>query len=235
MLSIAICEDEALIRTIVAEQCERYLKNAGVEAETTEFENGEKLLACDRRFDLLFLDIEMPGMNGLDTAEKIRERDEDVRIIFLTSHAELMQRAFEVKAFRYLIKPLDESELSKSLADAVREKAAVKKQIVDDRGREVAVAERQILYIESIGDATVVYTEKQGALISRHTLRHWEELLPGNEFVKIHRAFIVSLGHVESADKAAVKMNSGSEIPLAKRKAAAFKATWINYIRNTAR
>ena len=235
MLKIAICDDNTHVCAEMKAFCASFLVDKA-DYNLLVFNNGVQLLNCTQNIDILFLDVEMPFLDGFGAAEELIKRSADTRIIFLTNHPELMQKAFKVKAFRYLIKPVNSKELKESLLDAIKDISANIKVIVDcnspDGKTEVVVYEKDIIYIEAIGDGVIIYTANQGALLSNKPLKYWAENLSQAAFFQTHKSYIVSLAHVAGIKKAAVTITNGKEIPLAKRKAALFKDYVAEYLKS---
>ena len=103
-LNIAICDDEEIIR----EQIKELIEKTGLCPEL--FETGDGLLAAGKQFDIVFLDIQMEGTDGIETAKRLRQRDEDTILIFITGIREYVFQAFDVAAFHYLLKPIEEDK-----------------------------------------------------------------------------------------------------------------------------
>ena len=235
MLSIAICDDNAYVCAQLKDFCAKFLGNS-INYELLVFNNGSKLISYKRKIDILFLDIEMPVLNGFDAARELKKRNQEICIIFITSHAEMMQDAFKVKAFRYLVKPVNMKDMKESLIDAIKDISDGIKVFIDcntsDGKIDIIVYEKNIIYIESIGDSTVIYTLNQGDLISRKTLKYWTVTLTEPAFFQTHKSFIVSLAHVAGIRKSSVITMDGKELPLAKRKVTAFKKCIAEHIKS---
>ncbi len=116
-MKIAICDDEQIFRDTLYKKLVKYNKTF----EIKEFRTGRELIDSRIKFDIIFLDIEMPELNGMDTAKKLRKLSVGSIIIFLTSHIECIQDAFKVKAFRFLSKPVQEDALNEALEEAEKE------------------------------------------------------------------------------------------------------------------
>ena len=235
MLRIAICDDNEHVCAQMKEFCSSFLGES-INHELLVFNDGLQLTNCKQHIDILFLDIEMPFLNGFKVAEELYKRSRDTRIIFLTNYAEMMQKAFKVKAFRYLIKPVNEEELKESLTEAIKDIHSNTKIVVncsESEGKtEIIVYEKDIMYIEAIGDGSVIYTFAQGHIISRKPLKYWEEQLTDALFFQTHKSFIVSLAYVTSVKKNSVTILGGIEVPLAKRKSAIFNEYVATYIKS---
>lgn len=107
-MEVAIVDDEKVIREQIKKLAVKYEPDCNVKY----YETGEELLAEGKKFDVLFLDIQMEGMNGIDTARALREKQEDMVIIFITGVKEYVFEAFDVSAFHYLLKPVEEKKFS---------------------------------------------------------------------------------------------------------------------------
>jgi len=203
--------------------------------EINVFNNGEALLKFNKRIDILFLDIAMPDIDGIRAAEMINKKNDELILIFLTGYTERFQHAFKVNAFRYLIKPVSLQEFNEALSDALIRILSHRRIMVDDDKREVLVNESKILYVESIGDKSVVYTENEGKLVSAKTLKYWTGILSCAKFIQTHKSFIVSFEHIRSLDDTMLLMTDGAEIPISSRNIRTVKSGLSEYIQKTAK
>lgn len=116
-MRIAICDDDKVMCDEICKKINQYNCNYYIDL----FRGGMDLLNIDKIYDIVFLDIEMSGIDGMETASLLRQKNNNEHIIFLTSHSEFMQEAFKVKAFRYLNKPIKQEELIEALNAAEKE------------------------------------------------------------------------------------------------------------------
>ena len=114
-MRIAICDDEVSMVQILEEKIKRLLPDAVIE----KYLSGEKLIASGSKPDVLFLDIQMPGMDGMETAKMLRQDNEDMILIFVTAAEEYVFQAFDVGAFHYLVKPFSDEKLKEVVTKAV--------------------------------------------------------------------------------------------------------------------
>jgi DNA-binding LytR/AlgR family response regulator len=234
VLRIAICDDEEIIRYVVKEKCEHFLMPQGIKHIITLYHNGMELLQSVDDWDILFLDVDMPNINGFSVAEAIRKRGLNIYIIFLTSYAEMMQKAFKVKAFRYLIKPVNESEIFEALREARKEIINYRTILIQYKNEGILVNEKDILYVESLGDVTSVFV-KDNYYISTKTLVNWQIILNDELFYKTHKSYIVGFGHIKRIENYIVIMKNGNEVPISRRKIKDFQERVKGYIRLMAR
>ncbi|CEP80451.1 two-component response regulator VirR-like [[Clostridium] sordellii] len=122
MIKIGICEDEKEIQDLIETYLHSILKSINIDYEIKKYNLGEELLESNlKEIDILLLDIQMGQINGMDTARKIREVDNKMEIIFITSLIDYVQEGYEVRAYRYLLKPIEEEELKKHVLTCIKE------------------------------------------------------------------------------------------------------------------
>ena len=161
-------------------------------------------LTRDLHYDVLFLDVEMPGVTGLEAAPHVREQRDPPAIVFVTAHAEYAVDAFAVEAFDYLVKPVDPDRLARAI-ERLRERTledvvpVAKIPVVAGGGSEL-VDYDQIHYVQADGDYSRVHTYDRSYL-STTSLGELEEKL-GGRFARIHRSYLVNLAKVASVSRA---------------------------------
>ena len=198
------------------------------------FSDGETLLSDEGEKDILFLDIEMPGMNGIYVGNELKMRNENIIIFIVTSHSEYLDEAMRFHVFRYLSKPLDKQRFFRNMKDAVDlyNSMTVKIPIETKQGVHTLPAS-SIVAIEAQGRKITVHTVK-GDFESVHTIKYWENLLPKNHFFQTHRSFIINFEYVTDFDHTLVHMNDNQfHAYLTKRKYSAFKETYLLYLEST--
>lgn len=122
MIKIAVCEDEKETQLLIEDYLENILKDTSIEYEIQKYISGEELLESNLKdIDILLLDIKMEKLNGMDTARKIREVDNEMEIIFVTSLIDYVQEGYEVRAYRYLLKPIELEELKKHVLACIKD------------------------------------------------------------------------------------------------------------------
>ncbi len=187
-MRIAICDDIEIYREYVKTFCQRYFGN---ELEDVNcFASGDELLNTKEEFDLLFLDIEMPGMDGISVKNYYEMVQKDVLIIFLTSHQERVREAFGKNVFAFLDKPMKWDDFAKTM-DKVCLYCRPKTVGVESCGKMYAFVIDDIRYVEAKDKYTNVVTEKEEVLI-RKSMKDWEELLGLEEFCRINRSYLVN-------------------------------------------
>jgi DNA-binding LytR/AlgR family response regulator len=230
---IGICDDEVIMRDELVRLCRLYMETSINDIDLICFTSGEELLACNQPIDILFLDIQMRGINGLRTAEKIREKDESMIIIFLTGFKGFLQEGYRVKAFRYLLKPIKEQEFLHSLAEAIKDITKNYKAIVGMDGETIFVKLRDIIYIEYINRCTIVRT-KVNAFESSTSMSDWEMILNTGDFYRVHKAYIVNMQFIEEIGRE-ILLDNGEKVEVSIRQIGKLKKACKEYRRRNAR
>jgi DNA-binding LytR/AlgR family response regulator len=191
---------------------------------TTAAEALELAAGCD----VLFVDVEMPGLSGLDLARLTRDRPIPPAVVFVTGHAAYAVDAFAVEAFDYLLKPVEPDRLARvveRLAARQTSPRRARKIPVVGGGAVELVDEDEIHYIRAEGDYSRVHTFDR-VYLSTASLRELEEVLPADRFLRIHRSFLVNLAKVASvrrfgADRLRLALDDagGTELDVARRQA----------------
>ncbi len=226
-LEVAICEDDILL----CEDTQRRILELRPEYKIDIYHRGEEILLTKKKYDIIFLDIEMPGKDGMTIAKELRAAKYMGHIIFLTSHTEFMPDAFKVKAFRFLEKPVQVEDLEETLAESEKEIFVEKKVILVDYGAEVLVNLSDILYIEAKKNKTVIYTLNE-VLETNYTLKYWIKELGSADFFQVHKSFVVSLRHIRNVETENVTLHgTDTRVPVSRRNSSAVKKAFFDYIK----
>lgn len=217
---IAICDDELTHIEII--------RSSLPDLETDVYTNPVMLLEAVRNFkeyDVLFLDIMMPDMDGISLAREIREINEDVIIVFITSKIEFMQTGYEVKAFRYLLKEQLPKGIKSVWNDIEIELAAKKDDFFtyEFERRTFRYSCREILYFES-GLRRVTLHTKNEAKIFYGKLDDIESNF--SSFVRIHKSFLVNRRHIRSISAGTVILSNGEVLPVSRKHSANLGAAY---------
>lgn len=231
---IAVCDDEQIFIDDVTAK----LKAQSEQCEISEYISGEELLNSQLEFNIIFLDIEMIGINGINTAFALRERKYDGMIIFLTSHTEFMPDAFKVKAFRFLDKPLDDEKFNEAFSEAKKEILNTEHILLSDRsGKTVYLKLTDIVYLEAYGDGTYIYGKTGKVYDTDKPLKYWKEQIGSEHFYQIHKSFIVSYLYVSDILKNGQVVVKGisQALDISRRNVVPFRNGFFDYIRKYAR
>lgn len=236
-MRIAVCDDEKYFRDSIKEKITSIYKE-DMDTVVKTFDSGFEFLKHynenTQSYDVIILDIEMGIINGIDTAKEIRKLNKDVNIIFLTSHDEFAKEGYEVNAFRFLSKPIQEDKLIESI-ESVKSKAdSVKKVLVSNKYEDILIKIGDILYIEAQNKDIYLHTYKD-IYNDKNNLGYYEELLKKDGFFRTHRSYLVNLDFVKSYTPKEITLDNGDVVYMSRLKYKAFKEHLYNHIKKTAR
>ena len=233
MIRIAICDDDTqdLQRALNALQ----QKVQAEEIEVDLFDNGDKLLYKMRQnaaYDVIFLDVLMPCLNGIDTAREIRKLNSECAIVFLTNSPEFALDSYSVEAFSYLLKPADAGCMYSMIQKVVRRKEAeLKKSILVKSGGAIQkIFFKDILYIEVINNRLLYHLKDQHIITVAGKINELEQILHDYaQFAKPHRSFLVNIDYVEKLASNELHLSGGDTIPLSRNCCATFRQKYLAY------
>jgi len=233
-MRIAICDDENTFLRDLEEKIYKIIPRLDCNVEP--FSCAEDLLSSTPKYDIIFLDIEMGGMDGMTAARIIRQTDSEVPLVFLTSHTEMAIEGYEVNAFRFLKKPVDNDKLRQTLNDIRLMKASRRGVLIKSEGDDVLLIPAEVLYIESDNNNVRIVTT-EGTISTRMKLSEAIDLLNGisDTFRRVHRCTAVNMAHVGRIREKEAVMDNGSIVGISRSHFAKFKDEMYQYIRKTAR
>lgn len=233
-MRIAICDDENTFLRDLEEKIYKIIPRLDCNVEP--FSCAEDLLSSTPKYDIIFLDIEMGGMDGMTAARIIRQTDSEVPLVFLTSHTEMAIEGYEVNAFRFLKKPVDNDKLRQTLNDIRLMKASRRGVLIKSEGDDVLLIPAEVLYIESDNNNVRIITT-EGTISTRMKLSEAIDLLNGisDTFRRVHRCTAVNMAHVGRIREKEAVMDNGSIVGISRSHFAKFKDEMYQYIRKTAR
>lgn len=232
-MRIAVCDDEELFRIEFKSVLDKVLINAEYDIDT--FSGGSSLYEAFLKnpFDLVFLDIEMPGIDGITLAKRLRAVSENVQIVFLTSHIEYALEGYEVNALRYLVKPVDMNKLSEVLKYIQDKKNNSRQIMIKQEGEDIVIDISDIIYMESMDKNVRIVTSKS-EYITRYNISDYEEELKNSGFLRIHRGYLISLSKVKKIVKNDVVMDGDISLPVSRSNVKALKDALYAYVEGTA-
>ncbi|MEG0077507.1 MAG: LytTR family DNA-binding domain-containing protein [Anaerorhabdus sp.] len=235
-MRIAICEDNEKELAQIEALLTRYKNEFKVSLTYTTFHNGISLLdsLSKQTFDLLLLDIVMPGLSGITVAKEIRTRDQNVKIIFLTSSSEFAVESYRVHATDYLLKPITSDILFPVLDDLYLNQNENEPVLtIKSDGSLFILPYSQIIYLEVMNRRVRFYlTNGTIREIFGYLSDFEEELLSCISFVKTHRSFIVNFKHVREISSDGIKTDTGKIIPVSRNAYAQTKIAFAKYLFN---
>ncbi|MFG6383108.1 MAG: LytTR family DNA-binding domain-containing protein [Lachnospiraceae bacterium] len=234
-MRIAVCDDEKLIRDTIAER----IKKLYPFYEILKYKNGEKLLEDTIESDIVFLDIQMDGMDGIETAKCLRKRNKKIILIFLTAWEEYVFQAFDVEAFHYLIKPLRKEKFYQVLEAAINKVEEIQGAMQKKREEKSILVKvgtssqkiylDEIIYAEIYNRKVTLYTTTKNIEFYAKMSNLEQEL--GEDFVRPHRSYLVHLRYVSKYCATDITLENGTVILLAKQKYKEFVKRYMKYIK----
>lgn len=231
MIRIAICEDEKETQCLIESYLYNILKNINIEYEIQKYSLGEELLESNlKNIDILLLDIQMGQINGMDTARKIREVDNKMEIIFITSLIDYVQEGYEVKAYRYLLKPIKEEELKKHITTCIKEIENKNNYIIiKNKANAYKICTAEIKYIEVQKKNMLIHTINKDFEVV-YSLEKIEKDLKLDKFIRCHKSFLVNLDYVENIKVNTAILESKEEVPVSRYRYKEVKEKFLKFL-----
>lgn len=235
MIKIAFCDDDLSVLNQICMLLDKYRTQQNLELCHTSFQSPLELLAeIERgaRYDIIFLDVLMPGATGIDTAAEIRNYDRNVKIIFLTSSSEFAVQSYTVGAYFYQLKPILEDNFFRLMDSAVTacEQERSDSLILRCKDGITRIELRNLEYCEVIRHTLFIHLTNGKVLESIGSLEKlWSSLEPYAEFVRPHRSYIVNLEHIQALSYRAITMTCQAEIPLPRGKFQELKDAYLEH------
>lgn len=233
MIRIAICDDEKLITTRIEELVLAVCVKRGVRVMTDSFYSGSSLMeyiGMGNEYDIIYLDIEMPRMDGIEFAKKLRAENSEVMLVYISAHTEYAIQLFDVDTFRFIKKPIDEKEFEDVFNKAYDRMISSNRFYSYFYNKNIyKVRLKSILYFESRG-RTIHIVTKNGSEVFYGKLDDVEEKL-GNEkihFLRIHKSFLVSMEYVEKISYDRVYLKNGEELRISEERQKLIQKQYLN-------
>lgn len=238
MIKIAFCDDDMEVLHQMNELLDRYRVEWNEDITYAAFQSPFELLTEIEkgiRPDILFLDVVMPGQNGMDVAKEIRQYDTNMKIIFLTSSPEFAVESYSVGAYFYQLKPIWEESFFR-LMDAVLAECEKKKKnslILRSKDGITRIDLQQLEYCEVLGRKLLFHLENGAVLESAGSLDDLAgQLMQYSNFFRPHRSFLVNMEYIQNISSRSIKMVNGAEIPIPHGKCSEIKNTYMEYAFN---
>ena len=238
MIKIAFCDDDMEVLHQMNELLDRYRVERNEDITYAAFQSPFELLTEIEkgiRPDILFLDVVMPGQNGMDVAKEIRQYDTNMKIIFLTSSPEFAVESYSVGAYFYQLKPIWEESFFR-LMDAVLAECEKKKKnslILRSKDGITRIDLQQLEYCEVLGRKLLFHLENGAVLESAGSLDDLAgQLMQYSNFFRPHRSFLVNMEYIQNISSRSIKMVTDAEIPIPHGKCSEIKNTYMEYAFN---
>lgn len=234
MYQVLIVEDEDEAAIALRKCLERYAREYGLELSVTRFDSAERFVKSKRAYDLVFMDIDLPGINGMDAAELLRTYDDRTPLIFVTNLAQYAVRGYEVDALDFIVKPVSYYNFSMRMDKAVRAMRRNERQRVSvpSRAGIRVVPVEDIVYVETENHDLVYHLceEEEETLRVRGSLSKLEEELADGPFVRISSSCLANMDHIRSIQAGALAMSNGDTLYASRAKKRAVLETFADYL-----
>ena len=228
-MRIGVCDDEKNIRELISNKIKKEYPNS----EIVFFKSGEELLLESKDIDILLLDIQMPGRNGIEIARELRKKNKKTILIFVTAMEDYVFEAFDVNAFNYIVKPFNDNRFMDVLNKAINEynssgetEQETNYVIVSNRGMHTKVKIDEIIYAEVFNRKVVIH--KIDEEIEYYGKMSELEALVGESFFRSHRAYLINFKYVEKYDAKTIYMEKG-KVLMAKKNYPEFVKKYMKY------
>jgi len=238
-LRIAYCEDEKIQLEKMEQRLKQWATQNQVQYSFEKYVSGEAFFFENEKqypFDLLFIDIEMGIMNGMEIARKVRETDENIEIVFLTNRREFVFEGYEVNALRYCVKPIDEEKLNEILRKVISKKREEKCYLIEKQDGEMQKIDLStVFYIEASGHYIGISTRQEYYQFKKSLQEIMEYLIEQKGsleqagFMLSHRSYLVNMKFVDSLNKTECILENGRRIPISRNSYQKVNLAFIHY------
>lgn len=234
-MRICICDDDKLVIKQLSDYIQTFFKRYHIKNyEIALFTDGESLLHDSAQKDIVFLDIEMPGMNGIYVGQTLRKRNQNIIIFIVTSYSEYLDEAMRFHVFRYLSKPVDKQRLFRNLKDALQfYNTATATLAVETKDGIYTVLTSHIIFVEATARKVIVHTTDCD-YESVQNMQYWLQKLPSGSFFQSHRSYIINFAYVTDFSHGLIHLHHNhSNAYLTHKKYTAFKNAYLLYLEST--
>ena len=218
MLHIAIVEDSQRDAEQLITCLQHYSRKHGVEIATERFENALLFLQGYKgEYDIVFMDIDMPMMSGMEAAKSLRKVDPHVMLIFVTALARFALNGYEVDAYDFIVKPVQENFFEAKMSRALKKISSEQRTrlLIKSGDKTVRIFADEIIYVDIFNHVLTFHTE-QGQFSTRGTIKDVMETLDSNLFALCNKSYVVNMRHIQMVDGDEVVMTGGGRLPISR-------------------
>lgn len=237
MIRIGICDDVREEREKIHHLCEGFFAGKEIEYDYVFFESGEEVLEyckddAKEQITLLFLDVEMGGISGIELKDKMMKQAKVWRIVFVTSHTESALAGYSIKTMGFIKKPAAKEEIFKHLSNVIEEwKENIVLEFKGYNDQTIYVRLEDIVYFSAEGSYTQLHTYIEGSdgMILSRKLGEIEKELTGHSFVRVHKSYLVNLANVKDVQEEVILVKSEDKLPVGRSRKDAVRKNYLKY------
>ncbi len=232
MIRVAVCDDEKYMAGAVKKMAADFFRAQNIETVIEVFLSGKELLKYDKTVDILFLDIQMKETDGMETARILRRRGFKGYLIFITVLRETVFEAFEVQAYDYLVKPIEQSRFQKTMERVLASmQSAGEANLLVQRGYESRLVPfDEIIFCEIIDRKVYLHLASLEIVDYYDRIENLETKLDGR-FFRCHRSFLINLQYLRSYKNQTAYMEGGKQIPVSRLRSKEFSGVILRYMK----
>lgn len=218
MIYFAIVENETEQTKQTTEMIERYLKEKNVSGQIAAFDNGFDFLESKEPFDIVFMDIDMPGINGMETAMKMRKEKKEYKLIFVTNLPQYAIDGYKVEALDFILKPMTYADFSLAMKRAITSMGSREENsfALPIHGKFIKFKSNEVLYFEMVRHDVHLHLENGEEHVFRYSLSKIEEALNPEVFFKCNSGCIINLDKVKSLDGDTIVMENHDHVSISR-------------------
>ena len=233
MIHIAICDDEKYMSDHIKALVSDFFRKKNREVCLRTFSSGEELLSGGGQIDICFLDIQMKGMDGMETARRLRADKFQGFLIFITVLKEMVFSSFEVQAYDYLLKPVEEKQFEKTMERLFSSmRSAGEDSMLIQKGYEGRIVQKDEIIFCEIIDRKIYLNLASGEVLDYYEQIENLETKLGSHFFRCHRSYLINLRHLKGYKNGVAYMDNGREVPVSRLRNKEFSGVVLQYMKN---
>ena len=232
MIHIAVCDDEKYMSDAIRTMAYDFFRRKNMETVIWQFSGGKELLESDKTIDILFLDIQMKDMDGMETARILRGRKFKGFLIFITVLKEMVFDSFQVQAYDYLVKPIEKKQFEKTMEPLfLSMQDASEANLLIQKGYESSIIPfDDIVFCEIIDRKVYLHLASSETIDYYDRIENLESKLD-SRFFRCHRSFLINLKYLKSYKNQTAYMENGTEIPVSRLRSKEFSSVILQYMK----
>lgn len=233
MIRIAICDDEKYMSDYIRKMTADFFRGENIDTEILQFSCGEELLKYEKQIDVLFLDIQMKDIDGMETARRLRGRKFRGFLIFITVLREMVFDSFEVQAYDYLVKPIEKRHFEKTMERLVSSmQNADKSNLLIQKGYESRIISLDDIVFCEIIDRKIYLHLVLSEVVDYYDRIEKLETKLDDRFFRCHRSYLINLKYLKSYKNKTAYMEGGKQIPVSRLRSKEFSGVILQYMKN---